>query len=69
MHDFPLICWAKREEENRSAKKHLAARRGVGSEEYGIHLAGNYHHGATQDPVENFHRWPMLPARSIDGHK
>ena len=25
------------------------------------HPAGNCHHGATQDPVESFHRWPMLP--------
>ena len=29
-----------REEEKRTAKKHLAARHGVGSEEDGVHLAG-----------------------------
>ena len=29
-----------REEEKRTAKKRLAARRGVGSEEDGVHLAG-----------------------------
>ena len=46
----------------RTAKKHLAARRGVGSEEDGVHLAGNCNHGAAQDPVESFDRWPMLPA-------
>ena len=51
-----------REEEKRTAKKHLAARRGVGSEEDGVHLAGNCNHGAAQDPVESFDRWPMLPA-------
>ena len=28
----------------------------------GVHLAGNCHYGTTQDPVESFHRWPMLPA-------
>ncbi len=41
---------------------HLAARREVGSEEDGVHLAGNCNHGAAQDPVESFDRWPMLPA-------
>ena len=41
-----------REEEKRTAKKHLAARHGVGSEEDGVHLAGNCHRGAAQDPVE-----------------
>ena len=51
-----------RKEEKGTAKKHLAARHGVGSEEDGVHLAGNCHHGATQDPVESFNRWPMLPA-------
>ena len=52
-----------REEEKRTAKKHLAARHGVGREEDGVHRAGNCHHGAMQDPVESFHRWPMiLPA-------
>ena len=34
-----------REEEKKTAKKHLAARHGVGSEEDGVHLAGNCHHG------------------------
>ena len=35
-----------REEEKRTAKKHLAARHVVGGEEDGVHLAGNCHHGA-----------------------
>ena len=51
-----------REEEKRTVKKHLAARYGVGSEEDWVHLAGNCHPGAAQDPVESFDRWPMLPA-------
>ena len=56
-----------RKEEKRTAKKHLTARRGVGSEEDGVHVAGNcnhayIYHGAAQDPVESFDRWPMLPA-------
>ena len=33
-----------REEERKTAKKHLAARHGVGNEEDGVHLAGNCHH-------------------------
>ena len=33
-----------------------------GSKEDGLHLEGNYHHGATQDSVESFHRWSMLLA-------
>ena len=37
-----------REEEKRTAKKHLAARHGVGSEEHGVDLAGNCQHGATR---------------------
>ena len=49
------------EEEKRTVKKHLAARHGVGNEEDGVHMEGNiFHHGATQDPVESFHRWPTL---------
>ena len=40
----------------------MAARHGVGSEVDGVHLVGNCHHGATQDPVESFRRWPMLSA-------
>ena len=51
-----------REEENRTAKKHVAARHGGGNEEDGIHLVGNCHHGARQDPVESFRRWSMLSA-------
>ena len=51
-----------REEEKRTAKKHLASGHGVGSEEDGVHLAGNCHPGAAQDPLESFDRWPMLPA-------
>ena len=50
------------EEEEKTTKKHVAARHGGGNEEDGVHLAGNCHHGAAQDPVENFNRWPMLPA-------
>ena len=45
-----------REEEKRTANKYPAARHGVGSEEDGVHLAGNYHLGATHDPVESFRR-------------
>ena len=51
-----------REVEKRTAKKQLAARHGVGSEEDGVHLADNMHDGETQNPVESFHRWLMLPA-------
>ena len=51
-----------REEENRTAKKHVAARHGVGTEVDGVYLVGNCHHGATQDPVESLRRWPILSA-------
>ena len=51
-----------REEEKVTAKKHLAARHGVGSEDDGVHLAGTCHPSAAQNPVESFDRWPMLPA-------
>ena len=51
-----------RKEEKRTAKKHMAARRGVGSEEDGVHLAENCNHDTAQDPVESFDRWPMLLA-------
>ena len=51
-----------REEEKRTTKKHLAARHGVGSEDDGVHLVGNCHHGAAQDLVESFDPWHMLPA-------
>ena len=35
-----------REEEKVTAKKHLAARHGVGSEDDGVHLAGTCHPSA-----------------------
>ena len=47
---------------NKTKKMALAARHGVGNEEDGVHLAGNYHNGAKQDPVGSFDRWPMLPS-------
>ena len=43
-----------RKEGKRTAKKHVVARHGVGSE--GDEIEGNCRHGATQDPVESFHR-------------
>ena len=44
---------------------------GVGSEDKpGLHQAGDCHHGATQDPVDSFHRWLMLPGtQQVYGHK
>ena len=55
------LTWNPQGKMEKTAKKHLAARHGVESEEDG-YLAGNCHHGAAQDPVESFDRWPMLPA-------